>query len=166
MLFAWVLKRPKQGVFMKVEQSSYFQSLVESKQATQPKSDDFSAQLERQLLNVLKAQVVENTPSEDAIASEVEAFKQNLTSMGATQFFYNFNMEKIEKLLEEKRDSLEKTLGLDDEALVPLQGEKRDEALKSLDTMLESYAKQLREQMEALSMLESGESPLESFLRG
>lgn len=151
---------------MKVEQSSYFQSLVESKQATQPKSDDFSAQLERQLLNVLKAQVVENTPSEDAIASEVEAFKQNLTSMGATQFFYNFNMEKIEKLLEEKRDSLEKTLGLDDEALVPLQGEKRDEALKSLDTMLESYAKQLREQMEALSMLESGESPLESLLRG
>lgn len=150
---------------MKIEQSSYFQSLVQSKQITQPKPDDFSAQLERELINTLKAQAIQGETKEDTNFPDVEAFREKLTSLGAPQFFYNFNMEKIEKLLEEKRELLEKALGLDEEALEPVVGEKREQALKHLETMLESFGKQLRAQMEAKSILESGKSPLDSFLR-
>lgn len=150
---------------MKVEQSSYFQSLIESKQVTKPKSDDFSAELERQLINTLKTQATQIESNKEGTFSDVEAFKQQLTSMGAPQFFYNFNMEKIEKLLEEKREMLESALGLDEELDEPLAGQERDDALKHLETMLESFGEQLRAQMEAKSILESGKSPLDSFLR-
>jgi len=160
------LIKPEQGVKMKVEQSSYFQSLVQSKQITQPKPDDFSAELERQLINTLKAQATQSEAKKEASFSDVEDFKQKLTSMGAPQFFYNFNMEKIEKLLDEKREMLEKSLGLDEENLTPAGQEKQEQALSDLETMLVSYANQLKEQMEARSILESGKSPLESLLRG
>lgn len=149
---------------MKVEQSEYFQSLLQSKQTTQPKTDDFYAELERQTINTIKTQYDAKNPQEESTNPAAEAFRQELTSMGAVAFFYNFNMEKIEELIEEKKQELKASLGLDEGANPPLEGQERAQALAHLEQMLESYTKQLREQMEAKSVLEGKKSPLDLLI--
>jgi len=126
---------------MKVEQSQFVQSLALAKEAVAPKSDAFSAELERQLMQTIKGQAPEKKEEKDP---EVQAFKEQLTSMGAVAFFQHFNMEKIEKLLEEKRKELEAAFNV--EAL----GEKeRASALVKIEELLEQYAKELQERLNA-----------------
>lgn len=92
--------------------------------------------------------------------ADVEQFKSQLTSMGASNFWLNFNMEKIQSKIEEKRKELATQLGLDKEGDEALSLEEREEALANLDEMLKDYIKQLLKEMEAKKQLENqGDKP-------
>lgn len=130
-------------------------------QQTKAKTEEFATELERQLINSIKSQL----PEAESVNEEVEVFREKLTSMGAVAFFQHFNMEKIEKMLEEKREELEAALGLDETTEPPLEGKERENALGALEEMMEAYAKQIKEQMAARKELEKeGSSPLQSLL--
>lgn len=104
-----------------------------------------------------------STTSESNAA--VEAFKEALTSKGALQFYQDYNQEKIEKLLEEKQAELEDTLGLSEDSVPALSGEDRENALSMMDTMLDSYRKQLQEKMQAEDKLDQENTMLNTFLQ-
>ena len=97
--------------------------------------------------------------------AEVEAFKEALTSKGALQFYQDYNQEKIEKLMEEKKAELEDTLGLSEDSVPALSGEDRENALSMLDTTLDAYRKQLQEKMQAEDELEQDNTMLNTFLQ-
>ncbi|NLC28088.1 MAG: hypothetical protein GX780_04870 [Campylobacteraceae bacterium] len=151
---------------MRVEQNELTNSLIQAAKATKPKTDEFSAELERQMVNTLKTQKNEDASKSESSSFDVDAFKQQLSSMGAVVFVQHQNMEKIEKLLEDKRKELEERLGLNKDANPPLSEERRANALIELEEMLNSFAKELKEQMKAKALLEKNESPLDSLLRG
>jgi len=140
---------------MTVEESRFVQSLVNVKKNVKPKSDEFSAELERQLMQTIKSQA----PAPEAEDPEITAFKEQLTSMGAAALFQHFNMEKIEKLLEEKRKELEKAFDVEN-----LGGEEKAKALASIESILQDYAKELQERLAAKRELEDQKSPLASLL--
>jgi len=73
----------------------------------------------------------------------IAAFKEALSTKGALQFYQDYNNEKIEKLVEAKKDKLTDTLGLNDDAQSPLLGEERQNALANLDQMTSDYQKDL-----------------------
>ncbi|MBE0496113.1 MAG: hypothetical protein IBX45_06855 [Campylobacterales bacterium] len=141
---------------MKVEQNQLVQSLTPSKQDSDAKSDAFSAELERQLMQAIKGQ----SPVKKEEDPEVVAFKERLTSLGATAFFQQFNMEKIEKLIEEKREALKESFNVDG-----LEGKERVEALAKIEEILQEFAKELQERLAAKQELEEKKSPLASLLK-
>ncbi len=57
--------------------------------------------------------------------AQAKDFTQKLTSVGALAFYQNFNQEKIEKLVEEKREELMRKLGLDENKQPPLEGKEK-----------------------------------------
>jgi hypothetical protein len=74
-------------------------------------------------------------PKAPAVSSaEVEAFREALTSKGALRFYIDFNLEKIEKLVEAYRDELE-----------AYAKEHPDETI-DIEGMVTAYRKQLMEQ--------------------
>ena len=74
-------------------------------------------------------------PKEPAVTdAQVESFKEQLTSKGALRFYIEFNLEKIEKLVDEYRDTLE-----------AYAEEHPDETL-DIESMVAAYRKQLMEQ--------------------
>lgn len=124
--------------------------------------------------NILASQLDGSTSSSDestisAATSEsnaaVEAFKEALTSKGALQFYQDYNQEKIEKLMEEKKAELEDTLGLSADSEPALSGEDRENALSMMDTMLDAYRKQLQEKMQAEDELDQENTMLNTFLQ-
>ncbi len=131
---------------------------------TKAKITEFASELEKQLINTIKTQ----KPEEPKRDEEVVAFLEQLTSQGAVSYIQQLNLEKIEKLLEEKREKLKESLGLHENANPPLEGKARENALASLEEMMSAYAKELNERMAAKSELEDNQektnSPLSSLL--
>lgn len=76
--------------------------------------------------------------------AQVKDFTQKLTSVGALAFYQNFNQEKIEKLVEEKREELMRKLGLDENKQPPLEGKEKQDALSSLEELLRNYQKEVQ----------------------
>jgi DNA-binding transcriptional MerR regulator len=67
----------------------------------------------------------------------LQQFKKDLTSKGALKFLYDFNMERIEEMVEKYREDLLKNLG---ENPSP-------EELAEIEKMVEDYRKKLLEQL-------------------
>lgn len=147
---------------MRVSNSEIAQTLITAAKNAQPKTDEFAAQLEKEMLNNIKSQ----KGDVEKEVSEVDLFKERLSNLGAVLFYQQFNLEKIEKLIEEKRKEFEKALGLDEGTIPPLEGEERVKALNILEEMLKSFMEQLKDEMEAKAQLEDNKSPLNSLLQG
>ncbi|ARU47779.1 hypothetical protein [Sulfurospirillum diekertiae] len=95
----------------------------------------------------------------------VEEFKNALGSKGALTFFQDYNNEKIEKMIEEKKAELEGKLGLSADTQPPLTGNARTEALASLDQMLSDFRKQLMDKLNADTKIDQQNSMLNTFLQ-
>lgn len=110
-----------------------------------------------------------SSSSETSTSSEtseaVKAFMEELSSKGALQFYQDYNQEKIEQLMEEKKAELTDTLGLNSDSTTPLTGEDREKALATLDDMLDAYRKQLQEKMQAEDKLDQQNTMLSTFLQ-
>lgn len=108
------------------------------------------------------------TVAKGVTSSDVEHFLDQLTSMGASAFWINFNLEKIQDKIEEKRQELMDKLGLNDDSKNQMTSDERKQALDSLEEMLDDYIKELMEQMEAkkeLDNYEKGASTLTDLLK-
>lgn len=114
----------------------------------------FATELQRELIDTLKAKPTEEQTQTDA---SLEEFKRQLSSMGALNFLQNFNLDKIEAELEKKKAELMDSLGLSKTTEPPLSGEDRKTALSTLDKLLSDYKKELLEKM-TLSSKASGQS--------
>ena len=135
--------------------------LTSGEKNTQAKITEFASELEKQLINTIKTQ----KPEEPKRDEEVVAFLEQLTSYGAVSYVQQLNLEKIEKLLEEKREQLKESLGLGEGTNPPLEGSARDNALASLEDIMSDYAKELMQRLEAKAELEDkSKSPLASLL--
>lgn len=95
----------------------------------------------------------------------VEEFKNTLGTKGALTFFQDYNNEKIEKMIEEKKAELMDKLGLSEGAQPPLIGNARTEALASLDQMLSDFRKQLMDKLNADTKIDQQNSMLNTFLQ-
>jgi len=102
------------------------------------------------------------TSESDAL---LEEFKNALGTKGALTFFQDFNNEKIEKMIEEKKAELEDKLGLSADTQPPLSGNARAEALTSLDQMLSDFRKQLMDKLNADDKIDQQNSMLNTFLQ-
>lgn len=122
---------------------------------------DFQTELQRQLIDNLKAKEEATTLKTDAA---VEDFKRQLTSMGAASYLQEQNTKKIEELLEKKKQELMDSLGLGKDTQPPLSGEARKTALETLDELLSDYKKQLLEQMQASTKAGTNTTTLSSLL--
>ena len=95
----------------------------------------------------------------------MEEFKNTLGTKGALTFFQDYNNEKIEKMIEEKKAELMDKLGLGESAQPPLTGNARTEALATLDQMLSDFRKQLMDKLNAENKLDQQNSTLSTFLQ-
>ena len=102
----------------------------------------------------------ESSPTEQD--TEVASFFDKVRAAGgALNYIQQQNMEKIEKLIEEKRQELEARMGIN--AQPPLDPEALVTARASIEELLESYKKDLIENMEKRSG--SGGFDEDSFLK-
>ncbi len=105
----------------------------------------FASILESEI-NVKQKSSSNETPIETLASSSQDealvAFKEALRTKGALQFYQDYNFEKIEKMIEEKKAELMDKLGLGENAQPPLVGDERASALASLEDMLDAYRKQ------------------------
>lgn len=128
----------------------------------------FASILESEI-NVKQKSSSNETPIETLASSSqdeaLEAFKEALRTKGALQFYQDYNFEKIEKMIEEKKAELMDKLGLGENAQPPLVGDERASALASLEDMLDAYRKQLQEKMQAEDELKQQTSTLSTFLQ-
>ena len=122
----------------------------------------FESELQRQLMDNLKSQNLEKEVQTDAA---VEDFKRELSSVGALWFLQSFNLEKIEKLIEKKREELMESLGLSDKTQPPLSTQDRESALKTLEDLLADYKKELLEKAQAEDKLEKNNTTLSAVLK-
>lgn len=125
-------------------------------------TQNFETELQRQLIDNLKSQQDANEIQTDAA---VEDFKRTLSSRGALLFLQEQNLEKIDALLAKKKEELMDSLGLTDKTQPPLASEEKKSALKTLETMLSDYKKQLQEQMQANDKIEKNNTILSSFFQ-
>ena len=128
----------------------------------------FASILESEI-SIKQKETSTKTPIETLTSSSqdeaLESFKEALRTKGALQFYQDYNFEKIEKMIEEKKAELMDKLGLSEDAQPPLVGEERAHALASLDEMLDAYRKQLQEKMQAEDKLKQQTSTLTTFLQ-
>lgn len=99
--------------------------------------------------------------------SDVDNFINKLTSMGASAFWLNFNLEKIQEKIDKKREELMEKLGLNKTNSEEMTGDDKQAALKELEKLLDDYIKELMEQMKAKKELANSQkpsSPLASLL--
>ena len=129
---------------------------------------DFADVLEQQLVSNNSTNTNPNKPAA-SIPSEsdtmVEEFKNTLGSKGALAFFQDYNNEKIEKIIEEKKAELMDKLGLGEGTQPPLAGDERAQALASLDQMLSDFRKQLMEKLNADKKIDQQSTMLNTFLQ-
>ncbi len=130
--------------------------------ATLPSTTDFETELQRQLIENLQAQKEEETIKSDA---SVEAFKRELSSMGAINFLHTLNAEKMEALMEKKKAELMDALGLSEATQPPLSGEERKNALQTLEALLSDFQKELIEKTKAEEALKKDNLMLSSLLQ-
>lgn len=95
----------------------------------------------------------------------VEEFKNALGTKGALNFFQDYNNEKIEKIIEEKKAELMDKLGLGETTQPPLTGNERAQALVSLDQMLSDFRKQLMDKLNADNKIDQQNTMLNTFLQ-
>lgn len=123
---------------------------------------EFETELQRQLIENLQSQKkVEDIQSDVGL----EEFKRKLSSMGAVGFLQAFNLDKIETLIEKKKDELIHELGLSENTVPPLSQNESKEALKTLEALLDNYKKELLEKMKAEEKLEKNNQILTSVLQ-
>lgn len=127
-----------------------------------PKTANFETELQRQLIDNLKSQ---QDPNEIQTDASLEDFKRALSSRGALNYLQEQNLEKIEALLEKKKQELMDSLGLGDKTQPPLSGEERKTALETLETILNDYRKQLQEQMQASDKTKNNNTALSTLLQ-
>ena len=95
----------------------------------------------------------------------VEEFKNTLGKKGALTFLQDYNADKIQKILDEKKAELMDKLGLSDSAQPSLTGDARSEALSTLDQMMSDFQKQLMEKLNADDKLSQQNTMLSTFLQ-
>ncbi len=143
---------------MKIHQSYALNEIIQ-RQDTKNRSENenFSATLDKTLS---KSKKLDTKELSSVTNSDVEEFLHKLTSMGASAFWLNFNLEKIEDKVNKKRDELIEKLGLCDDKQINIE-EERKEALEKLDEMLKEYIDSLLAQMEFKQELKNAQkSPL------
>ena len=143
-------------------------TLTTAKKESSSALSSFAEEFHRQLAS---NNTTNSNPNKPAVteASEsdamVEEFKNALGTKGALTFFQDYNNDKIEKMIEEKKAELEEKLGLGESAQPPLSGNERTEALASLDQMLSDFRKQLMDKLNADSKIDQQNSMLNTFLQ-
>lgn len=151
---------------MKVDQN-YALSEIIQRQDTKNKTqnEEFSSMLDKKV----SSEITSNATNKTNVVSdaEVESFLTQLTSMGASAFWLNFNLEKIQDKIDKKREELMDKLGINDDNK-KISDEDMKSALEEVEKMLEDYIKELLKQMEAKSDLEkiAKDSPLNQILSG
>lgn len=130
-------------------------------------SDEISA-----FANELNAQLATNSNPNKKTETEasssdasLESFKEALRTKGALAFYQDYNMEKIEKMIEEKKAELTEKLGLGESTQPPLVGDERKNALSTLEDMLDAFRKQLQEKLKAEDQLQQQATTLSTFLQ-
>jgi hypothetical protein len=148
-----------------------YQSLLDSSQPVIKSKIEDAASFAETLKAQIAAVATSSTASlekasmqSDADAAK-QAFLDDLTSKGALAFYQDYNFEKIEKMIEEKKAELTDQLGLSDTAQPPLTGDARQEALSNLEDMLDAFRKQLQEKMQAKDQLDKQNTILSTFLQ-
>lgn len=124
----------------------------------------FAEELKKQLATKTNTNTSATTEQSESDAM-VEEFKNTLGTKGALTFFQDYNNEKIEKMIEEKKAELEGKLGLSAETQPPLTGDARTEALATLDQMMSDFRKQLMDKLNADSKIDQQNSMLNTFLQ-
>lgn len=149
-----------------------YQTLLDSQAPViKSKIDDatsFADTLQAQIASSMAAN--KNDTSSKALTQNetdtaLQAFLDDLKAKGALAFYQEYNFDKIEKMIEEKKAELTEKLGLSDTAEPPLTGDERQQALSNLDDMLDAFRKQLLEKMQAQDQLEKQNTILSSFLQ-
>ncbi len=108
-------------------------------QSNDPEFEDFLKDIRASY----SGEKVSEYKSRDEINDEdmaLQQFKKDLTTKGAIKFLYDYNMEKIEEMVEKYKEELMKNLGED-----PTPKE-----LAQISDMVEEYRKQLLEQLTEL----------------
>ena len=130
-----------------------------------------SADTTNTFANLLQGAIVESSKSNTTTASStknsdaLESFKESLKSKGALQFYQDYNQEKIDKMIEEKKAELMDKLGLSSDSQPALTGTDRETALANLNDMLDAFKKQLQEKMRAEDQLQQQANSLSTFLQ-
>lgn len=142
---------------MKVNQA-YAMSEIIQRQDTSNKNenDEFAALLEKSTTDTNTGTTVVKGVTD----TDVENFLNQLTSMGASAFWLNFNLEKIQEKIDKKREELAEQLGLNKDSKngeTELTAQEKEEALAKLEDLLEDYVKELMKKMEVKSELEDSQ---------
>ncbi len=126
-------------------QSIYANLLVASSTQNSGDTADFAASL---------AAAEESKPTKtkreleaEKTAEEIKAFFAKMDKYGnALSYVVNSNLEKIEELIEKKKEELKKAAGFDSEP--PLSPEAKAEAMKEIEKTLAEYAEELLKELE------------------
>lgn len=100
-------------------------------------------------------------------AAEIKAFFKDIKNAGgALSYVVGSNLEKIQKLLDEKREALKKASGFYSEP--PLSAEAKAEASKEIEKAVAEYAKELIKELEDKAKAEKvaklSQTPLKELL--
>lgn len=152
---------------MKVNsQQAFAMSEISQRQDTknETENDKFSSLLEKSKDDSKTGTTITRGVSD----ADVQSFINDLTSMGASAFWMNFNLDKIQEKIDKKREELADKLGLNKDSKVgdkELTSEQKKEALAELEKLLDEYVKKLMKEMEAKKELENNQksSPLANF---
>ncbi|MDD3462890.1 MAG: hypothetical protein PHW07_04535 [Sulfurospirillaceae bacterium] len=136
--------------------------LVSSALSSKPTSS-FQTELQEQSVKMDTAVAKEDEKTKTT--KYIDSFKDELTTLGASAFVQKLNLEKIEKLIEDKRSELTKSLGLSEDSNPVLQGEDRKTALATLEKMLNEYTKELQAQMQIKNLQTKNNEMLSSVLK-
>ena len=143
---------------------SFSSTLVSLKNDSTSATSSFAEEFQKQIASKTSInQTAVTEPSEsDAMVDE---FKKTLGAKGSLAFFQDYNNEKIEKMIEEKKAELMDKLGLGETTQPPLTGNARTEALSSLDQMMSDFRKQLMDKLNADTKIDQQNSMLNTFLQ-
>ncbi len=125
-------------------------------------ADTLQSQIKTSLAQTTSSSV-SSTSSENDEA--LQSFLDDLKSKGALAFYQDYNFEKIQKLIDEKKAELTESLGLNDTSSTALSGDARQQALSNLDDMLDAFRKQLQEKMQAQDEQNKQNTVLSTFLQ-
>lgn len=143
-------------------------TLTQTKNESSSALSSFAEEFHKQLAANSNTNTNPNKPAATETSESdamVEEFKNTLGTKGALTFFQDYNNEKIEKMIEEKKAELEGKLGLSADTQPPLTGDARAEALTSLDQMLSDFRKQLMDKLNADNKIDQQNSTLNTFLQ-
>ncbi|MCW8837711.1 MAG: hypothetical protein OQJ77_03945 [Thiovulaceae bacterium] len=109
-------------------------------QSGDPEFEQFLKDIRKSYAGESKYEYTSRDEENDKDAA-LQQFKKDLTTKGAIKFLYDYNMEKIEEMVEKYKQELMKNLG---ENPTPQE-------IAEVDKLVEDYRKQLLEQLTELS---------------